>query len=376
MIDRDAMTMPALTRRQLLCGGAAAGIVTPSSLTNAAESTATLAKLAAAKGITFGCQISSSFFSPSYLDLYRGNVQIVTPENDLKAWRVSPGPGQYNFSGGDRVIEFATTSKIAVHGHTLIWGNGKYNPPWIRDLPHDKVAAFIDEFIPKVVGHYRGSLASWDVVNEPTSLGIGSEPPYQHGPFYDALGSSYVARCFRAARAADPKAVLVLNEAQTERDDKMGIAWRRNLLACLDESLAASAPIQAVGLQAHLRPQIPFDPAAFDNFLSEIERRHLDIYISELDVDDQPFPDDIAERDRRVAETYHRFLSIALAHRRVKRVITWGMADPFSFYVAQAKQKNPVATRLPRPLLLDERFERKAAWHAVERALREAPARS
>src|SRR5205085_9273024 len=124
---------------------------------------------------------------------------------------------------------------------------------------------------------------------------------------YDALGSSYVARCFRAARAADPKAILVLNEAQTEHDDKMGIAWRRNLLACRDELLAASAPIQAVGLQAHLRPQLPFDPAAFDSFPGEIEGRHLDVYISELDVDDQPLPDDVAERDQRAAETYHRF---------------------------------------------------------------------
>ena len=127
---------------------------------------------------------------------------------------------------GPKLEEFVlennrSANKIAVHGHTLIWGNGKYNPPWIRDLPHDRVAAFIDEFIRKVVGHYRGRLASWDVVNEPTSLGIGSEPPFQHGPFYDALGSSYVARCFRAARAADPKAILVLNEAQTERDEKV-----------------------------------------------------------------------------------------------------------------------------------------------------------
>lgn len=363
-----------LTRRQALCG-VAAGVMVPSWPAKALETTAPLAKLAAAKGITFGCQIASDFFSPSYLDYYRGNVQVVTPENDLKAWRVRPSPDRYNFAGADKIIDFASTNKIAVHGHTLIWGNGKYNPPWIRDLPHEKVAGFIDEFITTVMGHYRGRIYSWDVVNEPTSLG-GTVPAYQQGPFYDALGSGYVARCFKAARAADPKSILVLNEAQTERDDKMGIAWRRNLLICLDEMLAAAAPIQVVGLQAHLRPQIPFDPAAFDNFLTEIERRHLDIYISELDVDDQSFPDDVAERDRRVAETYHQFLSIVLAHRRVKRVVTWGMADPFSFYVAQARQKNPVATRLPRPLLLDERFERKPAWFAVERALREAPARS
>jgi endo-1,4-beta-xylanase len=365
----------AVINRRGLLHGLAAGVIAPSSVAIALDSTAELARIAAAKGITFGCQIASDFFSPSYLDLYRGTVQIVTPENDLKATRLRPRPDGYNFSGADRILDFASTNNMAVHGHTLIWGNGKYNPPWIRQLPRERVASFIDEYIATVVGHYRGRVVSWDVVNEPTSLGMGNVPAYQEGPFYDALGADYVARCFRAARAADPKAILVLNEAQTERDDRMGIAWRRNLLICLDGLLNAGVPIQAVGLQSHMRPQIAFDPSAFDRFLTEIERRNLDIYISELDVDDQSFPDDILERDRRVAETYYGTLSVALAHRRVKRIVTWGMADPFSFYVAIARQKNPAATRLPRPLLLDSQFQRKPAWFAVERALREAPGR-
>ena len=122
--------------------------------------TAALAELAANKGITFGCQIASDFFSPSYLQLYQGNVKIVTPENDLKVWRLRSAPASYNFSGADRILAFASTNKIAVHGHTLIWGNGKYNPPWIRDLPHDKVAGFIDEFVGTIMGRYRGRIAS------------------------------------------------------------------------------------------------------------------------------------------------------------------------------------------------------------------------
>ena len=342
----------------------------------AIESSATLAELAAKRGIRFGSQIASDYFSPAYLQLYQSNVNVVTPENDLKATRLRSTPERYNFSGADRILSFASANQIAVHGHTLIWGNGKYNPPWIRDLPHDKVGAFIDEFVSTVVGHYQGRIASWDVVNEPISLGIGNVPAYQQGPFYDALGSSYVARSFRAARAADPDTILVLNEAHTERDDRMGVAWRRNLLTCLDELIESGAPIQAVGLQAHLRPQFPFESSAFDRFLTEIENRNLDIYISELDVDDQSFPDDIEDRDRQVADTYHRFLSLALAHRRLKQVVTWGLADPFSFQVASARQKNPAAGRLPRPLLLDDRFERKPAWFAVERALRSAPNRN
>ena len=102
-----------LTRRQIL-GIVAAGVA-PKWPAYAVESTAALAELAANKGITFGCQIASDFFSPSYLQLYQGNVKIVTPENDLKAWRLRSAPASYNFSGADRILAFASTNKIAVH---------------------------------------------------------------------------------------------------------------------------------------------------------------------------------------------------------------------------------------------------------------------
>jgi endo-1,4-beta-xylanase len=363
-------------REIMLAAGAVALTHTPITKAVGAESLDELADLAANRGIVFGCQISSSFFGEQYLDLYRRSVKLITPENDLKAVRLNPDGNKYNFVGADRVLDFASGSGIAMHGHTLIWTNGKYNPPWITQLRPERVAPFIDEYIAAVAGHYRGKLVSWDVVNEPTSLGEGNYPAYQSGPFFNALGPDFVKRAFHATHEADPNAILVLNEAQTERDDKMGLAWRRNLLICLKELVRASVPIHAVGLQAHLQPQIPFDPQAFDSFLGAIEELGLDIYLSELDVNDEAFPDDVAERDRRVADTYSRFLAVALKHRRVKRIVLWGMADPYSFYGPAFKQKHPGSMRQARPLLLDAEFRRKPAWVAVEQALRGAPRRT
>jgi len=361
------------TRRQIFSGVAALAIA-PSSLAVAYQYNAELADLAASKGITFGSQIASDYFSASYLGLYRdGAVRAVVPEMDLKAVRVIPHPYDYYFLGADNIVNFAKMYDIAVHGHNLIWAAGRYNPKWIQELPLDKIGSFIDQYIATVVGRYRGRIVSWDVVNEP--IGLGPDNVYQAGPFYDALGPGYIARSFQVARAADPAAILVLNEGYTERDDPIGVARRQHLLTVLDTLLGAKVPIHAVGLQGHVQPQLLFSPSAFDRFLTEIERRNLDIYISELDVDDSSFPDNISQRDDLVAHAYYRFLSIALKHPRVKRVMTWGMADPYSFYVAIAKQQNPDATRLPRPLLLDDNFQRKPAWYAVERAFSEAPVR-
>jgi len=363
-----------LTRRQIV-SGAATFAIAPSTLAAADQSDAELANLAASKGITFGSQINSDYFSStSYLGLYRyGAVRIVVPEMDLKAVRVVPKPYEYHFAGADATLNFAKLYGSAMHGHNLIWAAGRYNPKWIQDLRASDVAGFIDQYIATVVGRFRGRIVSWDVVNEP--IGLGPDNVYQTGPFYDALGPDYIARSFRAARAADPAAILVLNEGYTERDDQTGVARRQHLLAVLDTLLGANVPIQAVGLQGHVQPQLLFSPGAFDRFLTAIEDRKLDIYISELDVDDSSFPDDISQRDQLVANAYYRFLSIALKHPRVKRVMTWGLVDTYSYYVAIAKQQNPNTTRLPRPLLFDSNFQRKPAWYAVQRAFNEAPVR-
>jgi endo-1,4-beta-xylanase len=203
------------TRRQIFSGVAALAIA-PSSLAVAYQYNAELADLAASKGITFGSQIASDYFSASYLGLYRdGAVRVVVPEMDLKAVRVIPHPYDYYFLGADNIVNFAKMYGIAVHGHNLIWAAGRYNPKWIQELPRDKVGSFVDQYIATVVGRYRGRIVSWDVVNEP--IGLGPDNVYQAGPFYDALGPGYIARSFQVARAADPAAILVLNEGYTER---------------------------------------------------------------------------------------------------------------------------------------------------------------
>ena len=187
------MTSPRLTRRELMRAASAAALLqTPCIPAIALDSTEELADIAATKGLTFGCQISSSFFDPKYLHLYQGSVKLVTPENDLKAIRLNPDGARYNFASADRVLDFADNNGIAIHGHTLIWTNGKYNPPWIQQMQPDRVASFIDEYISTIVGHYRGKLVSWDVVNEPTSLGEGSYSAYQSGPFFNAFGPDFI----------------------------------------------------------------------------------------------------------------------------------------------------------------------------------------
>lgn len=160
----------------------------------------------------------------------------------------------------------------------------------------------------------------------------------------------------------------MLNEAQTERDDALGIAIRRGLLRLVAELKNAGVKLDIVGLQGHLQPQYPHDPARFFEFLDALAKLGVDIYITEFDVRDDTFPDEIEARDKAVARTAGQFLQTTLRHPAVKALITCQLADRFSFYRGIARQRNPTAARLPRPLPYDDRLEPKPMWFAIAQA--------
>ena len=93
----------------------------------------------------------------------------------------------------------------------------------------------------------------------------------------------------------------------------------------------------------------------------------MDIYLTELDVDDTIFPSDRTARDEAVAQVYEKFLTIALANARIRQVIFWGFFDRNTSVPNKASVLD--RDRKPRPLLYDEDFVAKPAREAVIRAL-------
>ncbi|MCX7900490.1 MAG: endo-1,4-beta-xylanase, partial [Methylocystis sp.] len=168
---------------------------------------------------------------------------------------------------------------------------------------------------------------------------------------------SYVERAFKRAAAVDPKAKLTLNEAQCDNDrEGWGLAIRPLLAALVERLLDQGAPVHAIGLQSHLQPQWPSDYAEFARYISRFGEKGLDIYISEFDVNDEAFPNNIAARDEAVADACRRFLKPVLAVPQVKMLVTWQLSDRHSWYRDIARRKRPRPQRLPRPLPFDENF--------------------
>ena len=98
----------------------------------------------------------------------------------------------------------------------------------------------------------------------------------------------------------------------------------------------------------------------------------LEIVISELDVIDNKLLQDIEIRDRAVARAYYDYLSIVLDEPAVTTIITWGLSDRHTWLSGFTPRKDGANVR---PLPLDREYNRKPAWYAIAKALKEAPPR-
>lgn len=341
----------------------------------AAESRVALRDAAARAGLLYGAAISrDALDDPAYGALYVRETQIVTAENDLKFDYLRPDRQTFNFATADRLVAFATANRLQFRANALIWNDNM--PAWVARLSARECEAVMDEHIDRVVGRYAGRVQSWDVVNEPFWPGHGLPGGFRKGPWYAAMGPGYVARAFRRVAQADPATRLVLNEAQTESNDALGLAVRADLLRLVDDLQDAGVPLHAVGIESHLQPTRRFDAGSFAAFLAALAQRGLAIYVSELDVDDHSFPDEIARRDELVADAYARYLATVLAEPAVRVVETWGLSDARSWYQSPEVMAALHSTRAARPLPFDANFARKPAAAALADAFaRRAAAR-
>ena len=319
-------------------------------------------------GIFYGCAVKSGVlkddagFAGAVLD----EAGMLVPEYELKRGTVEAKPGVYDFSGSDRLLDFAQTHGLMMRGHTLVWHAA--NPEWLveslKNKPDERILA---DYIAAVAGRYRGKFHSWDVVNEAIEPKQGDAKGLRvDSPWYRAFGEGYIATAFHAARQADPQALLFYNDYNVEMASWRDSTRRVAILRLLEKLLSAGVPIDGFGVQAHLRCYgTRFNAAVFADFLNEIAAMGLKITVTELDIADIGGPADEKQRDRDVSELGRRFLSVALANPAVTGVLTWGLSDKYSWLSEHADYKWPDGT-LSRGLPLDGNFHRKDLWQALE----------
>lgn len=260
----------------------------------------------------------------------------ITPENDMKWGEIHPEPGVYDFSGADAVVAFAEANNMEVRGHTLLWHS--QNPEWVTEAAAtwtcEEARAVLEEHITTVVGRYAGQIYEWDVANEifqdDWDAG-GVRLRTEANPFLKACADDPVALigdAFRWADAADPDALLFLNDYNAE-----GINNKTNAYyALVQELLADGVPIDGFGAQGHLSLQFGFDDTIQENF-ERFAALGLKVAITEADVrmplgeDGEPTAEQIALQ----AERYDAMLEACLNVPACTSFTVWGFDDERSW---------------------------------------------
>jgi endo-1,4-beta-xylanase len=335
-----------------------------------------LQRLAQEKGLLFGSCLALKYFAQSaaYQELFLAQCDIATPELHMKWSSLSNQAGVYDFATADKFVAFCAAHRIKVRGHTLVWHDAV--PAWVApQLTPATGPAVMTGHIRKVAEHFAGQVYSWDVVNEVLDPGSRRPDGLRDSLWLQNCGIDYIDQAFRATAAADPKALLVWNETYLEVSNGFGDAKRRAMLPLLDGMLSRGVPIQAIGLEAHLRGDqaAALGDASYEAFLAELARRGMKIFITELDVQDVNLPADANARDRAVADIYSRFLRATLRQPAVKGIITWGLADSFTWIAGYRPRKDGLPVR---PLPFDTACQPKAAYYAIAETLQAAPLRT
>ena len=285
-----------------------------------------------------------------YAATLRSVYRSVTPETEMKMDTVQPERGRFDFAPADRIVAFAQANGMRVRGHTLVWG--KQLPRWLEEGTWSaaELRQILVDQIQTEVGHFRGSVRQWDVVNEPIADdGSGSFEP---NLWYRVLGPDYIATALRAAHRANPSAKLFINEFNTERNGA-----KVNALYRLVKRLRAQrVPLNGIGFEAHVRLDWHPSTQELTKILRRFTRLGLRVEVTELDV---PLGEG-APLDQQLAAQAQVYAQIAAACQQVAAcdgITTWGFTDASTWLGTDQ-----------RPLPFDTDYRPKPAFFALLKA--------
>ncbi len=327
---------------------------TPTNLTE--TSGTSLRSLAQKRGIGIGTSVDLSPFRSdrNYRDVLAREFDILVPENAWKFENVHPERDRYDFSQVDELIEFAKAHHMQVRGHPLVWHYSL--PKWVDkgNFSRDELIEILRDHIQTVVGHYRGQIPAWDVVNE----AINRDGSLRDTIWLRNIGPEYIEMAYRWAHEADPQAKLFYGDYSTEE-----IAHKSDgVYTLVSNLLQRGVPIHGVGFQSHLGlSYLPKLDSLAKNF-ERFNKLGLEVQFTELDMKIQ---DGKGSKEKRLADqakAYRDLLQVCVSAPKCTALITWGFTDRYT-WIAN------VTGEVEAPLIFDESYNPKPAYEAIQEVL-------
>ena len=153
-----------------------------------------------------------------------------------------PQRGKPIYDYSEQAADWCRQHGVTVKGHPLVWDHPAGNPRWLpEDLP--EVGRLAHARVSEIVARFKGRIDIWDVVNEAVHLGQVNQEQ-RLSKWAVTLGATkYVGECLKLARAANPQAMLLVN------DYRLDAAYYK-LLDALREN--GKLLFDVIGLQSHM----------------------------------------------------------------------------------------------------------------------------
>jgi endo-1,4-beta-xylanase len=290
-------------------------------------------------------------YDPRYTTTFTQNFDRATPENEFKMLWTQPKKGQFDFRAADGIAALAASKNKKVRGHALVYPAA--NPSWV-DKPffltpwtRTTLLNTMRTHINTVVGHFRtqfpGIVTEWDVVNEPfVQSGARDNNVYQR-----VIGDDWIEQAFRAANAADPNALLYLNEFDADTPS----ARQRAVYALAGDFVRRGVPIDGVGLEMHVGADGRYPTLVeLKNVMAQYAALGLRVSVTELDVLRPIIGDPVLVQ----RAAYNTVAQACQESTNCVGVTIWGVADQYSWRSAPQ-----MAT------LLTSNFTKKRAYDLV-----------
>ena len=252
------------------------------------------------------------------------NFNLITGEWQMKWGQLENASGQYNFEEFDYLVDFAESHGMKVHGYTLIWHEDI--PDRIRYFngTAEELEQIMKNHIQTVVGHYKGRIQSWDVVNEAFDKTF-----YRNTTFYRILGKDYLAKAFQWVHEADPDAILYYNDYDMIKHPEKA----QFVISELSSFINAGVPIHGIGEQAHMQlhtlnlTNVEIGIGLFNNFGLPIRISELDIALNR-DGRYHAYTKPLAEQQK---EAYYQLVRKFGLFNNLTSITLWGFSDDASW---------------------------------------------
>jgi endo-1,4-beta-xylanase len=144
---------------------------------------------------------------------------------------------------------------------------------------------------------------------------------------------------FHTAREEAPHAQLVYNDYMSWERNAEDETHIRGVLNLLEGFRKRGIPVDALGVQSHIRLLKPLTVAEivresegpWRRFLDQVVGMGYKLLVTEFDVNDRMAPTAAAPRDRMVADYAKAYLDVMLSYPGLGDLLCWGMVDRYSW---------------------------------------------